>query len=329
MFKQQKLEDLIREKIPFDIQDSRGFYSLKCQCCNDYKVRSGFKFENNLVIFNCWNCSTAAVFEEFGEKISRKMRGVLNDFGIEDSEINLVINTAFFNQKEESAGILTLAALKKVNTNTPPTSLPAQSFKLGAIDEHLDSQVAIAEYLHDRKIDLGKYNFFFSTLPRFKNRVIIPFYRNGELIYWQARSIDPLEKKRYDNCVVSRDAVIFNSDQLGTFTPAPLLVSEGVFDALMFNGIAVLGSKLSDAKLTLLNNSKRRLVFLIDKDKNGAGLAEAVLACGWEITFTPNGSSDLNNSVQRFGYAWTAQQIMKNIPENSDAARLALEINCK
>jgi hypothetical protein len=36
----------------------------------------------------------------------------------------------------------------------------------------------------------------------------------------------------------------------------------------------------------------------------------------------------LNQSVQRFGLTWTAAELMKSIPKNADAARLALNLNC-
>jgi hypothetical protein len=118
MIKQEKLEELIREKVPLGVPDSRGFFSFKCPLCNDYKVRAGFKFDNGNVIYNCWNCSTASVYEEFGQKISKKMRKILNAFGIEDSEISLVVNSAFFNKKEEETCAITLSALTKIDTHT-------------------------------------------------------------------------------------------------------------------------------------------------------------------------------------------------------------------
>lgn len=328
MIKQQRLEELIREKVPLGNADSRGFYSHKCQVCNDYKVRAGFKFEDNTVGFNCWNCSTTARYEEFSGRISRKFRQILQSYGVEDTEISQVVNTAFF-KKDDEPKKLTLASLVKVNTNTPPVKLPPQSFRLGGTTEHIEFQGKLADYLIGRCIDLDKYPLYFSTHERFKDRVIIPFYRNGTLIYWQARSIDPTEKKRYDNAVVGREAVMFNMDQLNTFSPLPLFVSEGVFDAAMFDGIAVLGSKLTDAKLELLSKTNRRLVFVIDKDKNGKSFAESVLDAGWEITFVPDGADDINKSVQRFGRSWTAQQLMKNIPKDADVARLSIKLNCK
>lgn len=329
MIKQEKLEDLIKEKVFLGNPDARGFYSHKCQVCNDYKVRAGFKFENNSVGFNCWNCSATARYEEFSGRVSRKMRSILHAYGIEDSEISQVVNSTFFVKKEEEPATLSLKTLTKVNTNTPPVKLPPNSFKLGGTEEHLEYQLRLFEYCEKRKIDVEKYPIFFSMESRYKDRIIIPYYRNGQLIYWQARSINPLEKKRYDNCIASRDAVMFNMDQLHRYVPFPLFVSEGPLDAMMYDGLATLGSKLTEAKIELLAQTKRRLIFVIDKDKNGRSLAENVLQAGWEITFAPEGADDINTAVQRYGKSWTAQQLMNNIPKSRDAALLAIETNCR
>ena len=324
---QLKLEDLIREKIPLPTVDSRGFHSLKCQCCNDYKVRAGFKFDQGKIVYNCWNCSTKGVYEEFSGKISRIFRRILRDYGIDDSEISEVINTNFFFKKPNS-NIITLESITKVNTSTPETFLPPKSFKLGH-HEFTEYQEKLVAYLIERKVDVFNYPFYFSLEPRFKDRIIIPFYRQGKLIFWQARSIDQQEKKRYDNAPVNREAVIFNFDRLFDYSRGPLLVTEGVFDALMFDGVAILGSSLNDAKIQLLSKSPRRLVFVIDKDSNGALLAEKVLSLGWDITFCPYGADDLNTSVRRFGKTWTASQLIKNIPSSPDLAKLAINLNCK
>ena len=331
--KLEKLEDLIREKIPFSKTDSRGFNVLKCQCCHDYKIRAGFRFEAGTIFFNCWNCSTSGSYTEFEGTITRKFRSILNAHGIEDTEISAVVNSAFFfkKQKEESeAGcdMITLSNLTKINTTTPAVKLPPKSILLGSTSEFLDYQTKLVAYLEKRKIDLNKYRFYFSLEPRFIDRVIIPFYRNSQVIFWQARHISDAEKKRYDNAPVSREAILFNINQLYVLSQAPLFITEGVFDAMIVNGVALLGSKLNDAKIELLSKSNRRLIFVIDKDKNGRALAQEVLKRGWEITFAPEGANDINKSAQRFGLSWTVYSLMNGIPKNNDEAQLAINRNC-
>jgi DNA primase len=91
---------------------------------------------------------------------------------------------------------------------------------------------------------------------------------------------------------------------------------------------SIIGSKLTEAKIEILKKSKRDIIFIIDKDKNGKLLAEKVLANGWKITFTPEGSEDVNDSVKKFGRCWTIYQLFKNIPQDRFSADLAIDLNC-
>lgn len=327
MIDQLRLSDLIHDRIPLK-PISTGWEVCRCPLCNDYKDRGGFKFEDNNIVYSCFNCSKKTVYEEFGGKISRNFRQVLNAFGIEDEDINRVVNSVMFSKKEENKTI-TLEKLTKVSTATPTIQLPSKTFQLGHHPEFLDYQEKLVKYLDDRKVDLNKYDFFFSLEPKLVNRVIIPYYRNGHLIYWQARSIDDTEKKRYDNASAPRTTIMFNIDQLMSYSNLPLFVCEGVFDAMMVDGVALLGSTINASKAELLSKSKRRLVFVIDKDNNGKVLAEDVLERGWEITFSPEGSADLNESVRRFGNSWTNYELVKGIPPNKDIAIQKINLFCR
>lgn len=325
MFQTISVQSLIEERISFR-PISTGWSVGKCPLCNDYKERAGFKFEDGGIIYNCWNCAVGTTYEENSGKMSKTFRKLLRAFGFDDSEISTAVNIPFFNKKEDT--VITLKKLTAVNTATPTVTLPTGALPLGH-ETHTLYQQKLIEYLISRKVDLAKYDFFFSTEKRFKDRIIIPFYRGGNLIYWQARSIDPKEKKRYDNAPVSREAVIFGHDQLQSHSRLPLFASEGVFDAMMVDGIAVLGSQLGAAKTELLRKSKRRLIFVIDKNTNGKNLALEAMAQGWEIAFAPDGAADINQSVQRFGLNWTIFQLMKSIPKDSDRANLSIKINCR
>jgi hypothetical protein len=299
-----------------------------CPICGDYKPRGGFLFSENQIGSSCFNCTEAnSVYEEFSGKLPFKFRRILNGLGFDDSDIDAVIGSHFFNKSAEASEI-TLESLQKINTVAPPTKLPDGTFQIGH-DGFVEQQVPLVEYLIERKIDLDRYKFFFSVEDRFKNRVIIPYYRQGKLIYWQARDITGKAKDRYLNAPVSRDAVMFNIDLLNHLSSLPIFVTEGVFDAIPVNGICILSSKLSDAKRQLLSTTRRRLIFVIDKDANGFKLGTEALERGWDITFAPVGTDDINHSIQRFGISWTVHQLMMHIPKNNSSAQLALNLNCR
>lgn len=295
----------------------------KCPLCNDYKDRAGFKIDANGGAYNCFNCSTTARYIN-GQPLSKKMKEVLFAFGASKDEIAEVSNVSFFKPVKKT---ITLESIIQVNTDTPIISLPNGSMKLGH-PEFVDYQIKLVKYLMDRKIQIDSYPFYFNLGEKFIDRIIIPYYRNNNIIYWQARSIDKNAKRRYENAPSSKDAVIFNMDALNYNTAAPLFVCEGVFDAFICRGVAILGSKLNPAKKQLFVSSRRRLVFIIDKDANGAKLGMEAIANGWEIVFVPDGAADVNEAAKRFGLIWTVNELMQNITTGDDA-HLQIKLKCK
>lgn len=320
------ISDIIQENIPFR-QLSTGWLAGKCAVCNDYKERAGFKIDGDVVAYNCWNCSTTAIYKNSDNRISKTFRKILNSYNISDNLIDETIGSTFFLKKPERSSISLKDVVGPV-LDTPEVKLPPKTFRLGGTDEFAEHQEKIINYLLKRRINVFTYPFYFSIQEKYLNRVIIPFYRSGKLIYWQARAIDNLEKERYLNCPAKRDAIIFNFDRIYDVTPTPLIVSEGVFNALIFNGVSILGSKLNESKIEILSKSPRDLIFIIDKDKNGKSMAYSVLEHGWNISFAPLGAKDLNESAMKYGKIWTAKTIIENRPKNIDEAKLMIETYC-
>lgn len=327
MLKQASIQSLIEQHTNYrPIQT--GWIVGKCPCCNDYKERSGFKFEDGSVIYNCWNCGKAGRYEEYSGKITKNFRSILLAQGLDEDEISSTVNSAFFFKKKDEPSEIKLSSIQKVDTSTPTIEFPKNTYPLG-YNGYVSIQEKIVDYLTSRNISFEKYNFHFSLEEKMLNRVIIPFYRNDKLIYWQARSILKDEKKRYENAYARREAVMFNMDLLQSFDKRPLFVSEGIFDAMLVDGIGLLGSALNAAKLELLKKARRRLIFIIDKDKNGGHIAEMALSNGWEIAFTPDGTEDLSDSVNRFGLSWTIFQLMKSMPSTDNRAKLLIKRYCR
>lgn len=327
MLNNKTIQSLISASPLFHLSNT-GWSVGKCPQCSDYKERAGFKFDGNSIIYNCWNCSTTAGYEEQSGKMTKTFKSILEAMQLDMDEVSKILGSARLIIQPQTISTINLASLLEVDTSTPEINLPKKTYPLGH-PEFIQFQEKIINYLLSRNIDPIKFNFFFSFEEKLIDRVIIPFYRNEVLIYWQARLLPDALGKRYENPPIKREAVIFNIDKLYTFNEEPLFVTEGVFDAMLIDGIAILGSSLNDAKKELLRNSRRRLIFIIDKDKNGKSLAYEVLQEGWEITFTPNGASDLSDSITKYGKLWSFHEIMKAIPKDRNSANFAIKINCR
>lgn len=318
----KSLQELIEFKVHLGKRSATGFHAVKCPCCNDYKVRAGWKFEGTEIGYNCFNCPATARYDSTDGKISKNLRKILHDFGIVDSEIAQVIGSSFFNKVNAEQNV-SLAEIKKVNTFTPEVELPKGCRRLEPSDTKL------IDYLASRKIEPTQYPFYISSDPRYNNRLIIPFYRQGKIIYWQARHIDKNVQPRYLNCEVPKAAIIFNYDQLFQNYDLPLFIVEGVFDAISVDGVALIGSTLSEAKIELLKKTRRELIFVIDQDVNGKKLAEKIMELEMgSITFAPS-KLDINKSIVQNGKLWTIHELLKNKTVDKRQLKLKLKFMTK
>jgi len=310
MLEQRTLADIIRSKVPLGSQNPRGFFDVHCPICHDKKQRGGFKFDTESTGYSCYNCGAKFKYEEGTGRLSRNARQVLEAFGISREDLT-ALPSSLLNPSLNKEADVSLDELKRVKLFTPEVALPDRSFPIGS-EGHEELQLPIAEYLLSRRVDIDKLKPYFSLDPRYLRHAIIPFWRDGKIIYWQARAIDDGVKRRYLNCSIARDAVLFGYDELYSWSPKPLFVCEGVFDAAVLNGIATLGSSLNEAKLEVLRKSRRRLIFVMDQDKTGDSFATTALDNGWEISYLDKTGTDANKSVQLYGLPYTVWVLLKN-----------------
>lgn len=325
MLKQKLLEDIIKDRVHLGFNSSTGWHYVDCPLCGDRKLRGGFKFDGDFTGYSCWNCQSKFKYEEGTGKLSKNAKDILEAFGITRDTLSDLTSAIFLNQAPKEADI-DLESMTKVKLTTPEVAFPDRTFKLLS-DGHEGLQEPLLEYMMGRKIDPLKTEWYFSLDPKFLRRVIIPYWRDGKLIYWQARAIDDDVKPRYLNCVVAKDAVLYGYDRLSSYESAPLFVTEGVFDAEIIEGMAILGSSLNTAKVEILKRSRRRLLFVIDRDQTGGKLGKSVLENGWEITFVDVRAKDINDSVVKFGLPFTAYSLLKNATSKTDKLQSSISLD--
>lgn len=313
------IEQLIRQHVVFTRKAATGFEQLKCAPCNDYKVRAGFHFENGKIRYHCFNCSTDTTYNESHRHMSDEFRHVLNSFNMDDISIDEILAKKFFNPNK----LIQAPKIKSAFTLPRGIPLPANSYRLkDAKEDDIWKQVAI-EYLKTRALSLDDYDWYLSESPRYRSMVIIPYFRQGEIIYWQGRNMDDLAESRYDNPAVSRSNILFNFDELFRYTNEPLFVIEGAIDAISIgqNAIGLAGSTLNEFKVEMLNRVKNReIIFVIDKDKNGKLLGQNAVRHNWTITYLDGELKDPNDAMCKMGKLWMLNNLMENRKTNFSAA---------
>jgi hypothetical protein len=254
------------------------------------------------------------MYEHPSHKMSKSFREILNAFDISNEVIDTELARNFLNKNESGNEQSIKSASSPQSYPIVEVAFPNNTFKINEFpDDYLWKQVAL-EYLKSRCIDPQSYPFHLSIDKDFENRLIIPYYRNSKLIYWQGRLFDDTEKKRrYINPTVDKANILFNYDKVFEYTDKPVIITEGVFDAIAIDGVAIAGSDLSQFHTTTFNRTKREKVFVIDKDIKGYKLGKKVLELGYNITWLDGHISDINDGIIKMGKLWTVQNILQNI----------------
>lgn len=321
------MEELIRKYVTLSTHaNNKGWFTTKCAVCHDYKVRGGFLLSDSEVAYNCFNCGCKSIFYK-NSHISDQMMDVLLAFNIPKEEI----------QKIQLANLGKTPTKKTViiKDDNPIVELPLpQSFyRIKTDGSDVWSNVAI-EYLEQRGI-VNDDNFFLSLgktsafEKKWYGRLIIPFYRDGKLIFYQGRSFLKT-KQRYENSMVTGDGVIlYGYNRLHTDIDEPLFITEGFFDCYHLKGVAINGGDLSPAKIKVINQSRRRKIYIPDRYGNGKSAALSAINAGWEVSIPDTGDcKDINQSIIRFGYMFVYMSLLQNAKKGFEA-KVAVNLLCK
>lgn len=295
---------------------------IKCSVCNDYKVRAAFNFNDNAVNYHCFNCNHKATYFD-GSYVTDDFKIVLRSFNIPDDEIS----------KLSFKSLRTSTPYKKDKLDDIKTytlTLPEYFYKL--IPDGTDELSNIAlEYLKSRGIE-NNYEYYLCKDLKQKmwyGRLIIPYYKGNNLIFYQGRALYET-KNRYINSVVdNKSIVLYNYDEIYKNHDQPLYIVEGYFDAYHLNGIAILGNELTDAKIKVINESKREKIYIPDRYGNGKKPALKALDNNWNISLPDIGNcKDVNEAIMKYGLLYVKKSILENIKKGF-SGKMLINTQCR
>ena len=133
------------------------------------------------------------------------------------------------------------------------------------------------KYLLDRKIDasyIKNMGYVYNKDSKFNKRIILPYFENNEMVYFQARAIDKSNQLRYLNPAgLSKQNYIFNYDKIDDST---LICVEGIFDAMSIDpneqvATSMNGAFFSPKQLEKIFSKARpkTIIYVPDNDKTG------------------------------------------------------------
>lgn len=310
------MQDLFRQWVPASARVSpSGWYSYNAVCCHhrghraDTKKRAGVKYENNGFGYHCFNCGFSASWQP-GQLLSNNLRNWLRWSGA-DQDTVMKINFSLLRNRDEQDRAL--APLIKSFEDRPLPSTLMNLADTRAVEQYYDITAPVYQYLIDRGLGDRLDRFYFDTEQQgpLKNRVILPFTLDDKNIGYTARAIGDQKPKYYN---YSQTGYVFNTDRVKN-SYKYCLVFEGVMDAVLFNGVSVMGNEVHKDQHVLINRLSKHTVVVPDRDQAGLKLIESALTHGYSVSF-PNwgpGVKDANDAVLKYGRLFTLVSILENI----------------
>jgi len=302
-------------------KSSSGWQSFNAPCCvhngetQDKRGRGGIILNGEAISYNCFNCGYKTGWQP-GRPLSRKLRQFMDWLGTPESDIKRLVLTAI--QLKETAIEQNLIP-EEIEFTFEKKDFPEQSSPL-ASDNKL-----ILEYLHKRGLDENDYPYYWTpiTETKFDRRVIIPFFWQDEIVGYTARLAVRGNPKYFTSTPAG---YVFNMDRQ-TEDRKFVIVTEGPFDAIAIDGVAILGSDIGDAQVDLIESLNRQVIMVPDNDSAGNKLITQAMKYNWDVSFPTwyDTCKDINEAVLNYGKMFT----LKNILDNVQSTRLKIQLHQK
>lgn len=245
-------------------------FHARCPLCGDSKKSLSKKrfhcdWEPDKVFWQCWNCSESGNFLTLYARLK----------GISNSDAYKILYKFDHEDYKNS--------LKKQNgtTHHTETDKPNNNHNYilkDCIDENkkVDSVLwgtwcnALVSFRKDRQIP-PNYPVYFAYQGKYKNRIIIPIIKNGNIIYFQARRVPETDiQPKYKNPAGEKSLIIHNEDNFDE--DKYIMITEGLLDSFSIGnqGTTCLGKEIIEEFLAVLfQKTKKGIILIYDNDEDG------------------------------------------------------------
>jgi hypothetical protein len=283
-----------------------GWTGFNAVCCNDTRGRGGVKLNpNGSLVYDCFNCGFKAGYEP-GRLLNPKFIHFLHLLNVPDDTIDKMRFDAI--RMEKIDYIPEYNSLRFEEMNLPENTTPIDM-----------APKYIQDYSNKRNLN-GLYPLYWSQ--SLKDRVIIPFFFDGKIVGYTARTITN-DKNRYVS--VQQPGYVFNLDR--QINRKLTIVTEGPIDAISIDGTAILGSNIHEHQNILLQRLQTEIVLVPDKDEKGKLLIEQALELNWSVSLPdwPKGVKDTNDAIQILGRLQTLYLITNERMKNKLKIQLRMK----
>jgi hypothetical protein len=339
------LKDAILQNIGSLRQAPKGWNKRHCMLCHtrghgkDTRNRFGIQFNTQSVAANCFNCGFSAGYTE-GNELSKSFKFFLTQINIDQKFIDQVDFEIFKNRNqiksiregdessvEDTDGKFRALFQKWKPMDLPNDSMPVTSWLENGLDD--PDFLRVVNYAVSRKIfDLD--NFYWSPIKSHNQsqRLIIPYYYKHKIVGYTSRLCydvpDKSIPKYFQQCPQD---FVYNLDHQQGWPRKYTLVTEGVLDAYMIDGISILG-EIGQAKVDIINRLQKQVIVCPDRDKKGWDLVEVAIENNWAVSFPKWDISikDAAKASEVYGRLLTTHSVISSAITGKDKIQLKWQI---
>ena len=318
--------------LPAKRKHTNKWTSFNAPCCvhrgesADRRGRGGIATgADGVITYHCFNCNFKTSYRP-GRLLGFRFKQLLEWLGASDTTIQR-LNIEALRLRDMIAP--PEAVEKRVQETTfAPRDLPPDCTSFAHWRTFLpltDETFVVPRSLNDGVVYINerdrtlidRYEFYVTedTAHNMNRRVIVPFTWKGEIIGYTARAIDPEIKPKY--FTNHEPNYVFNIDKQKPAS-AFVIVTEGPFDAMAVDGIAILGNEISDEQVDIVNSLKREVIILPDWDEAGQKMIDSALENDWTVSFPVwrETCKDAAEAVSKYGRLFVLKSILDGRQSN-------------
>ena len=321
--------DTFRTLLPSRVKPSpSGWTSFNAPCCHhrghgqDKRKRGGIRFDMG-VVYNCFNCKFTASWQP-GRPISEKFKSLCRWMGGNEDIINQLIFEALKTESPEYT-----PRESQVRITFAEKQLPEHSLKISewldvdfkgnsVLEENLAKVVA---YIYDRGFDPLNDIFYWSPTDGYQDRVIVVFKYKNKIVGNTARKVRSGRPKYLSD---HHSHFVFNVDEQSE-DQKYIFVTEGPFDALAINGVALLTNNIAEQQYRIIQGLGHEVIVIPDQDEAGLNLIKKAIEYGWSVAFPTwdHDVKDVAEAVNRYGKLFVVVDAIKTAQSGSIKINMA------
>jgi hypothetical protein len=186
------------------------------------------------------------------------------------------------------------------------------------LEENLAKVVA---YIYDRGFDPLNDIFYWSPTDGYQDRVIIAFKYKNKIVGNTARKVRSGRPKYLSD---HHSHFVFNVDAQQE-DQKYIFVTEGPFDALAINGVALLTNNIAEQQYRIIQGLGHEVIVIPDQDEAGLNLIKKAMEYGWSVAFPTwdNDVKDVAEAVNRYGKLFVTVDAIKTAQSGSIKINMA------